>query len=97
MTDLPKIPPGIYQYKSYPVFVNWPKDIVEPTWHVFGPAHLLRPGDVAEVKKFNAGQQELEYVEILHIVAERDVAKRNGSRVRYVMATFDRVMQEEDE
>jgi hypothetical protein len=84
-----EIPPGQYKYDMFVQFVTWPKD--DGTWHLFGPVHLMRIGDVAEVKKFDGST---DYVEVLEHVAWRDVKKRDGNKIKFVIATFDRTAEE---
>lgn len=95
MTSLPEVPSGQYSYKPYAVFVNWPKGD-SGIWHVFGPYSILKVGSVAEVIRYGNDGNDPEFVEILDHVASREVAKRDGSRVLYVMATFDKCVEEED-
>lgn len=86
-----EIPPGQYQYPAKPAFVRYPKD-PPGEWHVWGPIDKVRVGEPVEVYKFSENTTEV--VEILDIVADRHVLKRNGFRIRYVMAIFDRVAEE---
>lgn len=94
-----KIEPGQYSYPAEPVFVNYPKEAPVPNsihnqrWHVWGPEGKVRLHMPCEV--YNHSEQTVKVVEPLDFVAERLVLKRNGQRIRYVMATFDEIAQEE--
>ncbi len=85
------IPTGLYHYEPWPTFVRYPRNC---GWHALGPAALLVPGSAAQVR---ARDGRDEWVEVKDLVAERWALKRSEGRVRYVLATFDRCVTEEDE
>jgi hypothetical protein len=85
-----QIKPGQFKYGKRPVFVKWPA--TEGEWHVWGPESEMVPGSVAEVYQHSSG--EVQAVEILEHVAERLVLRRGGDKVRFVLATFDGIMEE---
>lgn len=85
-----QIPPGVFKYKKKPVFVRWP--LGDGEWHVWGPESKLAEGSVVEVYQFSTG--DMQAVEVLEHVAERTVLRRDGDKVRFVLATFDSVMEE---
>lgn len=87
-----EIKPGTFRYENRPVFVRWPADD-DGSWHVWGPENLVAEGQVSEVYRYQS--DEVKPVEIIEHVAERMVARRGGDRVRFVLATFDRVVEEE--
>jgi hypothetical protein len=55
-------------------------------WYVLGPDESVFPGAVVDVRRRAGGEPAT--VEVLDIVAERTVRRQDGSRVRYVIATF---------
>lgn len=85
-----QIGPGTFSYDKRPVFVRWPAG--DGNWHVWGPESELAEGTLARVYKHST--QEIEDVEIIDHVAERMVLRRSGERVRFVLTTFDAVMDE---
>jgi hypothetical protein len=91
---LKEVLPGQYKYESRPTFVNYPKGGIDGKWHVWGPAEKIVEGKVCEV--YNYSEAKMVPVEVLKHVAFRDVLHRNGERVRYVMATYDKVVSDGD-
>jgi len=95
-----EIPSGKYRYNAYVQFVRDYKRDQRGTeiegsgvsWLVFGPAELVVPREVAEVKRMDEG---ITFVQVLDILAERVVKKRNNTEVRYVLATFDNCVEED--
>lgn len=88
-----QIPAGKFKYDRKPVFVRWPADD-KGKWHVWGPEHFVQVGEVSHVYKYSDDQ--LQPVEIIEHVAERLVSKADGSKIRFVLATFDRVFEDDD-
>lgn len=87
-----QISAGHYTYPANPTFANYPKSTVDKQWRVWGPESRIVEGYPCEV--YHHKESEIKVVEIIEIVAERQVLRKNGERVRYVMATFDSVAEE---
>lgn len=79
------LPAGLYRYRAEPQFVRWQGDTSR--WYVLGAESQLLTGNPIQVHRFNDGQAVP--VEILEVVADRRVLKRDGTRVRYVLCAFD--------
>lgn len=88
MTDLPLVPPSIYRYENRPCFVTYPHNSEERTWHVWGPEDFMPEDSVVEVYSFSENTTKPVHV------AYRLVRKHNQDTVRFVMATFDNVVEE---
>jgi hypothetical protein len=84
---LPLIPPGKYKYENRPVFVKY-----EEAWHIWGPEYDVRVGEVCEVYKYS--ENETVHVEVLEHVAYRNVRKHSGAVVKFVVAAWDRTVEE---
>lgn len=88
-----EIPPGVYSYRMEPQFVShWDRARPGPEWFVFGPAEKVMPGGVVEVIDRQATHS---FVTVLDLVGERTVNKRDSTQIQFVLATFDRCVEEE--
>lgn len=89
------IPAGDYRYESRPVFVRYPRGDENVRWCVLGPANMVRLNEICQVYQYS----DLEYrdVNVVGIVARRNVKKRDGSTEMYVIAVFDNVVTDVDE
>lgn len=81
------IPPGYFKYEGRTVFVSWPRG--QDNWHIWGPAEEITEGELVGVYTFADGS--IRTVEVIEIIGERTARRRDGSRVRYVLATFDNI------
>lgn len=86
-----EIPAGVLRYRGMPNFVKWPNDSDE--YKVWGPERLVVVGEPCWVERW---QDESICVEPLEIVGQRLALKRDGSRVRYVLATFDSAAEDDN-
>jgi hypothetical protein len=89
--ELEQIPSRIFRYDSQPVFVTWPRE--SDNWYVWGPEDNVKIGNVARVYKYT--EDRLVSVEVLEYVAERMVFRKDNTKVRFVLASFDKVMGED--
>jgi hypothetical protein len=85
--SLPLIPPNTYRYDNRAVFVTR-----DNKWFVWGPDYLLPEDSVVEVYRDKDDKMVPQY--ILKHVAYRLVRKHSGATVRFVLCTFDNVMNE---
>ena len=92
MTSEPirEIPPGVYRYRTYAEFVHGPWSGDDARWYLFGPASLVMSDQVIDVRRFSDGG--ISTVAVLEIVGERMVRTKTNGLVRYVLATFDNVV-----
>lgn len=92
---------GLAEVQRIPDGVKWPHDSVafirypgsEGEWHLIGPAVLLEPGTVVEVKRFTERDKVL--VAVGRVVAERTVIHRERGAVQYVVTRVSRATREE--
>lgn len=92
---LPEIPPQKYSYQMRVQFVTrWDErdNVSFAPWYIFGPAEMMELNAVVEVESQDGS---LSHVTVLEHVAERDVKKASGETVRFVLANFDRCVEED--
>jgi hypothetical protein len=88
-----QVPPGRYKYEGRVVFVSYPRRVEdENNWHIWGPEKDIEEGAVVDVYVYT--ENTTRPVEVIEIVADREVRRHDGTRVRYVMATFDFIEQD---
>jgi len=88
--SIPTMPPGLFRYKAEPQFVRWPGD--HTRWFILGSEDELPIGKAVEVQPYSSDTPTR--VEIICYIAERNVLKRDGTRVRYVLCEFDNIVEE---
>jgi hypothetical protein len=89
--EVERIPDGVkFPSRGEVAFTRWP--IPGGDWHLIGPAVLLEPGTVIEVRRFSERDSALTAVG--RIVAERTVIHRNEGPVRYVVARVSKAVRD---
>jgi len=89
--DLERIPDGVkFPPRGEVAFTRWPGP--DGAWHLIGPAVMLEPGTVIEVKRFTERGASL--VAVGQIVAERTVIHRKEGPVQYVVARISRAVRD---
>ena len=93
--SLDQIPPQKYTYSVRPQFVTRWDDREKSSsapWYVFGPAEMMESDAVVEVQAQDGTRT---CVTVLEHIAERNVKKASGETIRFVLANFDRCVEEE--
>jgi hypothetical protein len=89
--DVERIPDGVkFPPRGEVAFMRWP--VPGGDWHLIGPAVLLEPGTVIEVRRFSERDSALTAVG--RIVAERTVIHRKEGPVQYVVARVARAVRD---
>jgi hypothetical protein len=88
-SELRLIPPGTFRYDNRPVFV---REREPGPWYVWGPEWMLAEDSVVEVYKYIENGTTPQH--ILRHIAYRIVRKHGGGEVKFVLCTFDDIVNE---
>lgn len=82
--------PTFHAYRNHFEFTKYGDD---SKWHVVGPESVVPKSKVVKVYRF--ATDTVEHVCILDVVAYREVRRASGKTEKYIIATFENVVEED--